>query len=139
MPAAISSATWGDSNRKNHKTPSHGMVFFLTFSGNCGCEGGNVSNLSADKKRNRRKPFLQAGQRLIKQKKRQVSVTFSNYHIFLHKSTKNLYKLNVQKLFILRLEVEKHRRIIMMLLVGGRVCLLKNRKCNFSGINISRF
>lgn len=49
MPAAISSATWGDSNRKNHKTPSSGMVFFLTFSGNCGCEGGNVSNLSADK------------------------------------------------------------------------------------------
>lgn len=104
MPAAISSATWGDSNRKNHKTPSSGMVFFLTFSGNCGCKGGNVSNLSADKKRNRRKPFLQAGQRLVKQKKRQVSVTFSNYHIFLHKSTKNLYKLNVQKLFILRLE-----------------------------------
>lgn len=31
MPAAISSATWGDSNRKNHKTPSHGMVFFLPF------------------------------------------------------------------------------------------------------------
>ena len=28
MPAAISSATWGDSPRKNHKTPSHGMVFF---------------------------------------------------------------------------------------------------------------
>lgn len=82
MPAAISSATWGDSNRKNHKTPSSGMVFFLAFSGNCGCEGGNVSNLSADKKRNRRKLFLQAGQRLVKQKKRQVSVTFSNYHIF---------------------------------------------------------
>jgi len=93
MPAAISSATWGDSPRKNHKTPSRRMVFFLAFSGNCGCEGGNVS-----------KPFLQAGQRLVKQKKRQVSVTFSNYHIFLHKSTKNLYKLNVQKLFILRLE-----------------------------------
>lgn len=104
MPAAISSATWGDSNRKNHKTPSHGMVFFLTFSGNCGCEGGNVSNLSADKKRNRRKPFLQAGQRLVKRKKRQALVTFSHYHIFLHKSTKNLYKLNVQKLFILQLE-----------------------------------
>lgn len=104
MPAAISSATWGDSNQKNHKTPSSGMVFFLAFSGNCGCEGGNVSNLSADKKRNRCKPFLQAGQRLVKQKKRQASVTFSNYHIFLHKSTKNLYKLNVQKLFILRLE-----------------------------------
>ena len=49
MPAAISSATWGDSNRKNHKTPSSGMVFFLAFSGNCGCEGGNVSNLPADK------------------------------------------------------------------------------------------
>lgn len=31
MPAAISSATWGDSPRKNHKTPSSGMVFFLTF------------------------------------------------------------------------------------------------------------
>lgn len=31
MPAAISSATWGDSNRKNHKTPSSGMVFFLPF------------------------------------------------------------------------------------------------------------
>lgn len=82
MPAAISSATWSDSNRKNHKTPSSGMVFFLAFSGNCGCEGGNVSNLSADKKRNRRKPFLQAGQRLVKRKKRQVSVTFSHYHIF---------------------------------------------------------
>lgn len=131
MPAAISSATWGDSNRKNHKTPSHGMVFFLTFSGNCGCEGGNVSNLSADKKRNRRKPFLQAGQRLVKQKKRQVLVTFSNYHIFLHKSTKNCSFCG--------LKVEKHRRIVMMLLVGGRVCLLKNRKCNFSGINISQF
>lgn len=104
MPAAISSATWGDSPRKNHKTPSHGMVFFLAFSGNCGCEGGNVSNLSADKKRNRRKPFLQAGQRFVKRKKRQASVTFSHYHIFLHKSTKNLYKLNVQKLFILQLE-----------------------------------
>ena len=88
MPAAISSATWSDSNRKNHKTPSSGMVFFLAFSGNCGCEGGNVSNLSADKKRN----------------KRQALVTFSHYHIFLHKSTKNLYKLNVQKLFILQLE-----------------------------------
>ncbi len=104
MPAAISSATWGDSLRKNHKTPSLGMVFFLTFSGNCGREGGNVSDLSADKKRNRRKPFSQAGQHLVKRKKRQVSVTFPDYHIFLHKSTKNLYKLNVQKLFILRLE-----------------------------------
>ena len=104
MPAAISSATWSDSNRKNHKTPSSGMVFFLAFSGNCGCEGGNVSNLSADKKRNRRKPFLQAGQGLVKRKKRQALVTFSHYHIFLHKSTKNLYKLNVQKLFILQLE-----------------------------------
>lgn len=31
MPAAISSATWGDSLRKNHKTPSLGMVFFLPF------------------------------------------------------------------------------------------------------------
>lgn len=29
------------------------------------------------------------------------------------------------------LKVEKHRRIVMMLLVGGRVCLLKNKKCNF--------
>ena len=104
MPAAISSATWSDSPRKNHKTPSRGMVFFLTFLGNCEGECGNVANWSADKKGNRRKPFLQAGQRLVKQKKRQVSVTFSNYHIFLHKSTKNLYKLNVQKLFILRLE-----------------------------------
>lgn len=83
MPAAISSATWGDSPRKNHKTPSHGMVFFLTFSGNCGCEGGNVSNLSADKKRNRRKPFLQAGQRLVKRKKTaSVGNVFTLPHFF---------------------------------------------------------
>lgn len=83
MPAAISSATWGDSNRKNHKTPSSGMVFFLAFSGNCGCESGNVSNLSADKKRNRRKPFLQAGQRLVKRKKTaSVGNVFTLPHFF---------------------------------------------------------
>ena len=104
MPAAISSATWSDSNRKNHKTPSSGMVFFLAFSGNCGCEGGNVSNLSADKKRNRRKPFLQAGQRLVKRKKRQVLVTFSDYHIFFAQINQKFMQLNVQKLFILQLD-----------------------------------
>ena len=83
MPAAISSATWGDSNRKNHKTPSSGMVFFLTFSGNCGCEGGNVSNLSADKKTKPAQTVLTGGTAPRKTKKTaSVGNVFKLPHFF---------------------------------------------------------
>lgn len=104
MPAAISSATWSDSNRKITKHHPPGWCFFLPFQEIADVKAATFPICPLIKKRNRRKPFLQAGQRLVKRKKRQALVTFSHYHIFLHKSTKNLYKLNVQKLFILQLE-----------------------------------
>lgn len=103
MPAAISSATWGDSPRKNHKTPSSGMVFFLPFQEIADVKAATFPICPLIKTKPAQ-TVLTGGTAPRKAKKRQALVTFSHYHIFLHKSTKNLYKLNVQKLFILQLE-----------------------------------